>query len=37
MRATGIRRTVLTASAVSFTLLATGCGGGAQGGEDAVA
>jgi hypothetical protein len=34
MRATAIRRTVLTASAVSFALLVTACGGSEQGGED---
>lgn len=35
MRATAIRRTVLTASAVSFALLATACGSGEQRAEDA--
>lgn len=34
MSATAIRRTVLTASAVSLALLVTACGGGEQGGED---
>ncbi|GGK51059.1 hypothetical protein [Streptomyces flaveus] len=34
MRATAIRRTVLTASAVSFAILVTACGGSEQGGED---
>ena len=34
MRVTAIRRTVLTASAVSLALLVTACGGGEQGGED---
>ncbi|MEV0226621.1 hypothetical protein [Streptomyces sp. NPDC050704] len=33
MRATAIRRTVLTASAVSFALLLTACGGGEQSDE----
>lgn len=33
MRATAVRRTVLTATAVSFALLATACGGSEQGGE----
>ncbi|KMS67469.1 hypothetical protein ACM01_42715 [Streptomyces viridochromogenes] len=34
MPATAIRRTVLTVSAVSLSLLVTACGGGEQGGED---
>ncbi|MFE6619247.1 hypothetical protein [Streptomyces sp. NPDC057740] len=34
MSATAIRRTVLTASAVSLALLLTACGGGEQSGED---
>ncbi|MET9861031.1 hypothetical protein ABZY93_17270 [Streptomyces smyrnaeus] len=34
MRVAAIRRTVLTASAVSFALLVTACGGGEEGGED---
>ncbi|WP_031478889.1 hypothetical protein [Streptomyces bicolor] len=34
MSATAIRRTVLTASAVSLALLVTACGGGEQGGDD---